>query len=197
MPDRAKIPRAIPRIYKTTYKQVCEAQNPDSIAYSAFRKLKKELKGFGLGGTELINQVVDRIEPKNQPSLFEKLPEYWDDNHAWLDRRAQQVMGDREFVELAANAARKVFIRLEEGETIPNVYLELNKVYILNIFEAHFTGRIPLQFSHHANADYQSIMQHISETIPLLEKEIEHYILGINEHQKINLLTVNLLDGSL
>lgn len=196
MPDRVKLPQGFPRRYGGIYKQVCEQQNPSSVARSAVRCLRKDCRDNGQGGITLIAEITDLIDPMCKNSLLRMMPDSWHEIYERIDLRVQLNDGDPYFLELAADACKQIATKREYGEEIENVELEIKKQFYLNVFAAQIEERIPYQTSFHAGADYDTIKTHLSKITPYLEQEIENWLLRIRPSQEIDLLEIDVMQAT-
>lgn len=179
MPDRVKVPRSIPRPYKSIYKQVCELQSPTSVASSAVQKIKKDIRKLGHSGEQLISDVSDHLELVKKDSLVRRMPNCWDEVHEKIDSTSHKVNGIRTFTMLAENACRQIANRLEQGEQVENIKFELEKQYFLNVWASRFVARVPLQYEHYTDVDDEILKEHIDLVSLRIEQEVENLLHGI------------------
>lgn len=197
MPDRVILPRGLPRQYKSVYEQTCEQQNPASIARSAILRLKKDVKEHGSGGRTLIAQISKYLQPIEENSFLGMLPDFWDEIDEKILECTQQVNGDGDFTEWAADACRQIAARLEGGNYVGDMKFEMEKQFYLNVWEGRCAERILMERSHYLNADNEMVRKHISQVKPYIEQEIENLLLGIKPEPIVDLLEVNIMQGDL
>jgi hypothetical protein len=196
MPDRDKVPSQIPKRYRTVYKQICELQNPGSIARHASRQVTKDVRRYGTGGRRLITYIGNFLNPLGQNTLLRQFPESWIDVHKEIDIAARNIDDDLRFIEWASDACHQVTEQLQYNEEIREVQHELMRQFYLNVWQGRFVERVPLQISHHANADPEVVEHFIEMVSAEMEKEVEIYLRG-DTQPETDLLQVDIMGDEL
>lgn len=177
MPDGVKISNSSHPLYRKTLQQICENQDAESIAISAIRSIKQDIKQFGQGGSALIAQATSRLSLISGNSLLRGMNIDWDEEFDIIAAIAKDATGDPFHVDRAAEACSQVLIRAEAGEIIGDVKLELEKERMLAIYKAR-VGEAPIN-SYCKNADY--------EQLRALHESIQRYIVREFENDFVNI----------
>ncbi len=195
MPDRDKVPRGIPRRYKTVYKQLCEQQEPAAIAHFAMSRLKGDVRKHGGAARKVISQVSSQLELLGHNSLLRQIPESYDEAHEVIDTIVRGVVGHPDYTEWAADACHQITMRLEQGGAISDVQHELLKQFYLNVWHGRFVERVPLHVSHHVGAEPVIVQDQLQRVTEELEKEVGLYVAGEEPLAETNLLEINIMGG--
>ena len=116
MPDRVKMPRNAPRFYRGVYQQVCEHQQPESIAGTFMRAKQKHIHKMGSGGNQLITKLCSYLSLYSNNSLLHGLYVDWLEVHDEINRLAFGIQGDRCDIAHATSAGHRVAQKLKNGE---------------------------------------------------------------------------------
>lgn len=197
MPDRVKLPNGISKRYKSLFIQTKELQNPSSIARSAIKTLKKDIKTHWKDVIALISKASACIEPTSQNSLLKLFPDRWSYVYEKIESLSQGTTGNRLFVRLAEDAITQVAIRIEQGEQMEDVIHEIKKQWLLNVYVARFEECIIHQTEYPDIAAYEALLEHLPKVRPHVEQEIENYLLGYKSSQAIDLLEIDVMNGDL
>ncbi len=184
MADRDKISSNIHPLYRNICNQIFEAQSPLAIAESVLRPLREDVKTLGSAPVKLIRQAITRLKSILELPMFKMMAD-WDGEHQNIDELIRKIKGTRDGLEWAGMACHQVLSRLETGEQIQDIGLEMYKQYILNIYKARVEEGIPPT---NADLDYETIEKHLALIRPHVEEEIKHLAHQLARHKNINSL---------
>lgn len=136
MPDRVKVPSGVPITYRGVYQQVCENQDPESIASSFIHKAEKDIRRLGQSGDALIEEAIPYLGVLAGYSLLREMTGAWGEEHTRIDNLAISIPGDRFHLECAVEACKQILVRVERGEIIEDVKAETKKERLLVIYSA-------------------------------------------------------------
>jgi hypothetical protein len=136
MPDRVVLSTSVPKAYQHVLMQVNNLQDPESIRDTFLRNTTKELKQNGQSGDELIERALPRFELLKNSSLLFGIASY-NEEYAFIEKLVSKISGNRHHLYWAADAVRQVLLRMEHGEHIDNVELEIYRERMCTIFDAN------------------------------------------------------------
>jgi hypothetical protein len=195
MPDRVKLTSGIPRCYSDTHVQIIEQQNPQSTAQFALKALKKDIKKHDNATGTLISAIVGYVESTRHGSLLKRMPNYWDDIHERIESMALLTANSRRFVNLAADACRRVIMEIEEGRQVDNLEHAIKKQFLLDVWHARFVAPLGLSDAAADDMDEETRSYQVEQVSIYLEQEIDNWLLGIKQSPPENLLEIDIMGG--
>lgn len=197
MPDRVKLPKSLPRSYKSVSVQIIEQQNPAVTARSALKAVQKDIRKMGQGAKNLMTHIEDYIRPVCQDSLLRRVSDCWDDIYREIDLSMLQSSSDRNFMEWGANACRQVVMRLEQGDYIDDPRRAIKKQFMINVWKGRFVDPFMLLDSHTIDLDDEARSIQLELVSQCFEQEIDNSFEPSCRNGTLsvdNLLEVDIMD---
>ncbi len=192
MPDGDIIhPTLSPRYY-SLYEQVCEGHyDEDALARETLRCLKKDLKDFGDGPIHLIAQEVTVFEHiATQLQLAEGID--WAQERRKIKGLAQYADGEKRALAHAVKACeqqlRDLQVEQHYGLRPPDFLLSITRRYLLNIYEAHFAGKVEQSRQHYNQADHRFVLTRLADMRPSVIKGLEYLAEQIARRNDVQIL---------
>jgi hypothetical protein len=178
MPDGDIIhPTLSPRYY-SLYEQVCEGHSDeDALAREALRCLKKDVKDFGDGPIHLIEQEVAVFEHiATQLQQAEGVD--WAQERRKIKELAQGADGEKRALAHVIKACEQQLrdLQIEQHYCIRSSHflVDITRRYLLNIYDAHFAGKVEQSRQHYNQADRQYVLTRLADMRPSVIKGLEY-----------------------
>jgi len=192
MPDGDIIhPTLSPRYY-SLYEQVCEeSSDEDALAREALKCLKKDVKDFGDGPIHLIEQEVTVFE--NMATQLQNAEGVdWAQERRKIKALAQGADGEKRAVAHVVKACeqqlRDLQVELHYGLHPPDFLLSITRRYLLNIYDAHFAGKVEQSRQHYNQADRQYVLTRLADMRPSVIKGLEYLAEQIARRNDVQIL---------
>lgn len=192
MPDGDIIhPTLSPRYYHL-YEQVCEEHaDEETLAREALKCLKKDLKDFGNGPIHLIAR---------EAAIFESIATQLQQGQIidWVQERrkikglAQSADGEKRAIALVIKACeqqlRDIQIERSYGVSSSHFLVDITRKYLLNIFDAHFAGKVEQSRQHYNQADRQYVLARLVDMRPSVIQGLEYLAEQIARRNDVQVL---------
>ena len=192
MPDGDIVhPTLSPRYYGL-YEQVCEGYyDEDALAREALRCLKKDLKDFGDGPIRLIEQeaaIFEHIATQLQQGKGVD----WAQERRKVKGLAQDADGEKRalahVIKACEQQLRDLQIEQYYGIRSSHFQVELARRYLLNIYDAHFAGKVEQSRQHYNQADRQYVLARLTDMRPSVIKGLEYLAEQIARRNDVQVL---------
>lgn len=178
MPDGDIIhPTLSPRYYGL-YGQVCEGHfDEDALAREALKCLKKDVKDFGDGPIRLIRQEVAVFENIAR-QLQQGKGVDWAHERRKIKELAQHADGEKRALAYVIKACEQQLrdLQVEQHYGLPSsdFLLNITRRYLLNIYDAHFAGKVEQSRQHYNQTDHQYVLARLTDMRPSVIKGLEY-----------------------
>lgn len=168
MPDGDIIHKALPRLYQTPYRRICEGRSDDECARALQRSVKRDLQRAGdqfasaaLVAGDVLAQACSQPEGFNAANA----------NHA-VDAVLRTIYGPDRYREAFRDAVRDVVQTLRYGAE--GVSMDMGaKVYAgftCRLADAQFESRVPMTDAHHNGAHPIEVESRIRALDPAVKR---------------------------
>ncbi len=192
MPDGDIIhPTLSPRYY-SLYEQVCEGHcDEDALAREALSCLKKDVKDFGDGPIHLIEQEVTVFEHM-ATQLQQSEGVDWAQERRKIKELAQYADGEKRALAHVVKACEQQLRDLQAdqhyGLRPSDFLLSLTRRYLLNIYDAHFAGKVEQSRQHDNQIDHQYVLTRLTDMRPSVIKGLEYLAEQIARRNDVQVL---------
>jgi hypothetical protein len=192
MPDGDIIhPTLSPRYYNL-YEQVCEGHcDEDALAREALKCLKKDLKDFGDGPIRLLEKeaaIFEHIAAKLQQSTDVD----WTQERRKVKGLAQHADGEKRalahVIKACEQQLRDLQVEQHYGIRSSHFQVDLTRRYLLNIYDAHFAGKVEQSRQHYNQADRQYVLARLTDMRPSVVKGLEYLAEQIARRNDVQVL---------
>jgi hypothetical protein len=189
MADRDKIPASIPRHYRDVYQQMCELQDPEAVAQSALRPLRQSLQLFENSPINFMKRVAQYLQPMTGNSMLPKMAN-WDREHDQVQKFAEETDGNHDAIDLATRACCQLLNKLEKGEQIQDLPVELYTLYLTNILDAQIYENIFISDLGEGELDEQAGKEYLQSLRHHSSNEVDYFAQQLARHGNVNALTL-------
>ncbi len=187
MPDADIVHKNVPRRYQKLYKEICEDywDNQD-LGHEALRPLQKDIKDYGDGPIELLNEFAARLELIASHPLFASMTD-WAGENVYLEELRYRIRGNKRGLDLAVNVCRGKIQQFREGLIIDiSVRKDLIANFFMAIYRANFEEKIQLTPQHYLVVDPDFVQSRLTEIRPFVEAGIEELASKVADGRKVS-----------
>jgi hypothetical protein len=192
MPDGDIIHPTLSLRYYSLYEQVCEGHSDeDALAREALKCLKKDLKDFGDGPIRLIEEeaaIFEHIDTQLQQGKDVD----WAHERRKIKGLAQGADGEKRalahVIKACEQQLRDLQVEQHYGLCPPDFLLSITRRYLLNIYDAHFAGKVEQSRQHYNQADCQYVLTRLADMRPSVIKGLEYLAEQIARRNDVQIL---------
>jgi hypothetical protein len=163
----------------------------DALAREALKCLKKDVKDFGDGPIRLIEQEAAIFE-----HIITQLQQGKDVDWAQERRKikglAQGADGEKRALAHVIKACEQLLRELQTeqhyGIRSSHFQVDITRRYLLNIYNAHFAGKVEQSRQHYNQADRQYVLTRLADMRPSVIKGLEYLAEQIARRNEVQVL---------
>ncbi len=192
MPDGDIIHSTLSPRYYGLYEQVCEGHyDEDALAREALKCLKKDVKDFGDGPIRLIEQEAATFE-HIATQLQQGKNVDWAHERRKIKGLAQGADGEKRALAYVIKACeqqlRDLQVEQHYGIHSSHFLVDITRRYLLNIYDAHFAGKVEQSRQHYNQADRHYVLTRLAYMRPSIIKGLEYLAEQIGRRNGVHVL---------